>query len=91
MDRAATAANPPILIALHNATARVSLCLFPCFLQIGTYELAEVGQLDFRPLALKQIAAELLLQALDGAREQGLRDLAMPRRLGEVRVLAKRK
>jgi hypothetical protein len=35
---------------------------------MGTHELAEIGQLDFRPLALKQVAAELLVQALDGAR-----------------------
>jgi hypothetical protein len=55
------------------------------------HELAEVGQFDFLPLAPKQIAAELLLQTLNGARKRRLCDMALPRRLREVQLLADRK
>jgi hypothetical protein len=76
------------LYAIFLGSLFRGLRLFPCFLQIGAHQLAEVGQLDFRPLAPKQISAELLLQALDGARERGLCDMTLPRRLCEVQLLA---
>ena len=40
------------------------------------HALAEFGQLRRRPLASEQVAAELVLELLDGARQRGLRDVA---------------
>jgi hypothetical protein len=51
---------------------------------------AQIGELDFRTVAVKQIAAELLLQELDRPRQGWLGDIALPSGLGEAQVLAHR-
>lgn len=66
--------HPEFQVAFPGAPGNPSNQIFSCGLR--AHALAEVGQFDFRPLALKQIAAILLLEALDCERERGLCDMA---------------
>src|SRR5438445_3730561 len=52
------------------------------------YLLPELGEMRIGAFAMKQRAAQLVLQRLDGARERGLRDAAMLRRAREIQFLA---
>ena len=59
-------------------------------LEIGFQRAAQFGQVRVGALAMKQRAAHLLLELLDGARQRRLRHVAALGRAGEIQVLAQR-
>ena len=56
-------------------------------LEIGLHQLAELGQSGAGMIAVKQGAAQLLLERLDGPRQRRLRHVAARRRAREIELL----
>src|SRR5262245_52484300 len=55
-------------------------------LEVRIHALAELGQLRLRPLAPKQVTAQLVLELLDGPSQRRLRHVALLSGLGEIQL-----
>ena len=84
----------PALAALHAAgKLPEALCVLGAgadLLQIGFQRAAQLAEMGIGALAVKQRAAELLFQLLDGARQRRLRNVRPFRGAREVQFLAQR-